>query len=250
MSTKEQIIRFIKDEVKDNDPNSFFREPLVGFSSAQDELYINIKEIVGKHHIEPKDILAEAETVVSFFIPFTEALVKGNRGEEVSEEWAVSYIECNALIAGICEKLIKELAKSGVQGAAVKATHGFDETILAAAWSHRSAAYIAGLGRFGRNKILITEKGGAGRYGSLVISEVIRPDVRQDKEFCLFYSGKNCTYCIDNCPVQALTADGFDRRKCYECVMAVNAGFPHLGLCDVCGKCSVGPCSGFPPSVL
>ena len=243
MVTREEIIQFIKDEVKNNNEHDFFREPLVGFSSANDELFRKIKEIVGEHHILPQDILPEAATVVSFFIPFSEELIKSNRGSEVSEEWALSYLEGNALINGTCEKLIQVLAGKGIKAGAMKATFGFDKTLLMAVWSHRSAAYIAGLGRFGRNRMLITEKGGAGRYGSLVISETLQPDERTDKEYCLSHLGKECSYCVKICPVGAISPDGFDRHKCHDHLEINGKKFAHLGHCDICGKCVVGPCS-------
>jgi len=243
MITKEEITQFIKDEVKSNNSHAFYREPIVGFAAADDELFKGIKEIVGTHHILPQEILPEAATVVSYFIPFSETLIESNRGSEVSEEWAQAYIECNCLINATCEKLIEELGKKSVKAGAMKATDGYDETLLMAVWSHRSAAYIAGLGKFGRNRMLITEKGGAGRYGSLVISQPLQPDLRTDKEFCLSHSGKECSFCVNNCPVGAVTPDGFDRHKCNKQLALSSARFSHLGHCDVCGKCAVGPCA-------
>jgi epoxyqueuosine reductase QueG len=242
---KEEIIRFIKNEINNNNHRLYFREPLVGFSSAEDELYNNIKEIVGKHHLYPRDILPEAKTVVSFFLPFSRELITGNRGEQVTEEWALSYIDGNGLINDTCEKLVEELKKSDIKAATQKATHGYDKTILAAAWSHRSAAYVSGLGRFGKNRMLITNAGGAGRYGSVVISESLEPDKRPEVDYCLSFSGKACSYCLKICPVGAFTDDSFDRFKCEKRVEEVNDSFPHLERCSVCGKCVVGPCAIF-----
>ncbi len=39
---------------------------------------------------------------------------------------------------------------------------------MACAWSHKSAAAIAGLGSFGLHRMLITDAGCAGRCGSLL----------------------------------------------------------------------------------
>ena len=242
MNTKEKIIELITEEVKNNNSNGFFREPIVGFSSAKDELFKHLKQIVGEHHILPEDILPEAETVVSFFIPFSEALVESNKGKEVSREWAQSYVECNILINNVCTKLVEALTASGIKAGAVKATGGYDEKTLVAAWSHRSAAYIAGLGMFGQNRILITKKGGAGRYGSIVISEVIQPDARTGEEHCFFHQGKYCRYCMNKCPVGALAEEGFDRHKCNKQLMSAECDFPDLKS-KCCGKCVVGPCA-------
>ena len=43
-------------------------------------------------------------------------------------------------------------------------------------WSERHAAYACGLGTFGLSKGLITEKGMAGRFASIIVSEVFGPD--------------------------------------------------------------------------
>jgi len=37
--------------------------------------------------------------------------------------------------------------------------------------------------------------------------------------------------------------DLFARHSCYERLLAVDASFPDLATCDVCGKCAVGPCA-------
>jgi hypothetical protein len=54
-------------------------------------------------------------------------------------------------------------------------THNFNEEDLTAGWSHKSVAFVAGLGTFGVNRMLITPAGCAGRFGSMVISAEIPP---------------------------------------------------------------------------
>ena len=69
MDLREEIINKIKFHVIESNDEKIFREPLVGFSSANDPCYLEIKEIVGKHHLYPTDILPDARSVISFFIP-------------------------------------------------------------------------------------------------------------------------------------------------------------------------------------
>lgn len=45
-------------------------------------------------------------------------------------------------------------------------------------WSERHVAFVCGLGTFGLSKGLITEKGIAGRLGSLIVSEKFEPRKR------------------------------------------------------------------------
>ena len=244
MELKNEIIAIIKNEVIHSEKRDWYREPIVGFASAEDPLFLELPDIIAYEPMHPKELLLSAKTAVAFFIPFSKKIVLSNRrGKEVSREWANIYIVTNAMIGDISKKIIDKLSERGIEGAAVKATHNFDVKTLKARWSHRSVAYIAGLGTFGLNRMLITSAGCAGRYGSVVISEEIKPDERPKGERCIYLKNGKCGFCIKNCPTQALTAEGFDRHKCYAHLLEVSKGFSDLGLCDVCGKCVVGPCA-------
>lgn len=143
MSLKEEIIEFIEKMVLESESKGFFRKPIVGFSSAKNPLYEQLKDIVGPEHLHPKDILPNAQSVVSFFIPFSESVINSNvKNTSVSREWGISYVEGNKLINLISEKLVVYLAKKNIEASTIKATHNFDEKTLKSAWSHRSAAYI------------------------------------------------------------------------------------------------------------
>jgi len=245
LSLKKELTDLVVKSVNESERKDLFREPLVGFSSAADPLYRQLKEIIGPEHLYPDDILPEAKTVVSFFIPFSKKVVTSNRKQEaVSMEWAESYVEANKLISEISSKMIEYLEGRGISATTVKATHTYDEKTLKCGWSHRSAAYIAGLGKFGVNRMLITRKGCAGRYGSVIVSYDITPDKRTDEEYCVYYKEGTCLNCIKACPVGALDIEGFDKFKCNDRLLENAKLFTDLGCCDVCGKCVVaGPCA-------
>lgn len=238
------ITALIEAEVAGDEHAPFFRLPLVGVSAAADPAYTQIKEIVGPHHAYPQDILPGVQSLVSFFIPFSQMVVASNRkSADVSEEWALAYVYGNRLINRISQKLVDYFTGSGIAAATVPATHSFDEKTLMAAWSHRSAAYIAGLGSFGTNRMLITKKGCAGRYGTVFVAAQLPATTFKEQQNCLRLQGKGCHFCQDNCPTGALRDGVFNRHKCYAHLLAVDAKFPQLGLVDVCGKCAVGPCA-------
>lgn len=221
-----------------------YRTPLVAYAAAADPLFLRMKQIIGERALLPTDLLPTAQTVVSFFVPFTPALVQLCRQHpDVAREWAVAYIETNQLINDICQDLQQILGQLGVQAASVPATHNFDPETLTSRWSHKSVAYIAGLGTFGVHQMLITARGTAGRFGSLVISAPLRATQRPPGEYCLHRQTGGCLACAAQCPVQALSAQGFDRRKCFQRVMEVDAYYADLDLCDVCGRCALGPCA-------
>ncbi len=223
-----------------------YREPLVGFASTDNHLFQEMSEgqTTGVRHLHPKELLPDASTVVAFFLPFGSGVVNANReGSQVAREWALAYIETNQLISTICNHLAKELAEAGVKTAFEPATHNFSRETLTAAWSHKSVAYVAGLGTFGVNQMLITGAGCAGRFGSMVISAEIPADDPVSEELCRNRQGRSCLYCVRNCPAGALTREGLNRERCYQQVMEVNEAFSDLPLCDVCGKCATGPCA-------
>jgi epoxyqueuosine reductase QueG len=118
-----------------------------------------------------------------------------------------------------------------------------------ARWSHKHLGYLAGLGRFGTHRMLITPAGCAGRLGSLVTEAELgdHPLIRT-KEACLLKAGKKCGKCMKACPVQALEQDGFDRHRCWNRLNENRhtlASFSDLPLSThVCGKCAaLMPCS-------
>jgi epoxyqueuosine reductase QueG len=248
MTLREEIIDFIMAKTEEANQADFYRKPLVGFSSASDPLYAKIKETVGPQHLFPADVLPEVKTLVSFFLPFSKKVVAANRREpEVpAREWVDSYAHANILIDRISQGLAALMAAKGLKAASVGATGNYDGKTIKAPWSHRSAAFAAGLGRFGLNRMLITPAGGAGRYGTVFISEEIPPSARPTEELCLFFKNGGCRHCLEHCPVQALGQgpDEFDRQACHRQLLAMSSRTPEPSP-HVCGKCAVGPCAIF-----
>jgi epoxyqueuosine reductase QueG len=129
------------------------------------------------------------------------------------------------------------------------ATHNFNEDKLMARWSHKHLAHLLNLGRFGVNHLLITPVGCTGRLGSFV-SEVELGDhpLIETDEACLLKAGKECGKCTIACPVDALTKDDFDRRRCWDRLNETRRVLDYFSdlpeSTDVCGKCSaIVPCS-------
>lgn len=223
-----------------------YREPLVGFAAADDPRFLELPRLVGPTHLLPHDLLPGAQSVVAFFLPFAPWVIAANarHRQQVAREWAVAYVETNALIGRITAHLIESLAGFGIRAAAEPATHNFDPLTLASRWSHKSAALIAGLGSLGLHQMVITDAGCAGRFGSLVLDAELPPTPVVLKERCLYFHDGSCLECVQHCPVGALDANApLDKQRCYRHLLHVAAGYADLGLADVCGKCAVGPCS-------
>ena len=228
------------------DTRTEYRAPLVGFVAADDPGFARLRRVAEPSHLLPADLLPGARSVVSFFLPFAPWVVGANarQREEVAREWAVAYIETNALIARITAHLIEALAQRGVRAAAEPATHNFDPVSLISRWSHKSVAVIAGLGSFGLHQMVITDAGCAGRFGSLVLDAELAIEPVAPRERCLYFHDGSCLECVQRCPVGALDADQpLDKQRCYRRLLEVADQYQDLGLADVCGKCAIGPCS-------
>ena len=216
--------------------------PLVGFADASDEAFLPLRQAAHPNHRLASEELPGATVAVSWFLPFTRALAEGNRaGELPSRDWSDAYGETNAMARHVNGYLVRRLGEMGVRAAVPQGADRTDPERVMSLWSQRHVAWLAGLGTFGRNNLLIGEQGSCGRYYSVVTTLQVPPDRPLTRENCLFRRGIPCRACLDRCPVQALTDGGFDRFACHR-VTEHNAA--RYGGHDVCGKCAVGlPCS-------
>ena len=246
-----------------------YDEPLIGFGSADDCLFEKYKEpgIVGPWMLAPKEWLASAETVISVFFPFTKRVKESNAlmTDIASHEWAYGRVEGQIFINSCMAALAEWFAENGEEaimpagdsrffaltygkkkGAAATSKSaaelypGADENTFSSSWSERHAAFVCGLGTFGLSRGLITEKGMAGRFGSIIVSTKIEADVRPYKEvyeYCI-----KCGKCADNCPAKAFPVRGE--------IKVQSICEPHVGKTAQilkprygCGLCQVGtPC--------
>ena len=223
-----------------------YRRPLVGFASAADPRFRELQRIVEPTHLLPEDMLPGARAVVSFFLPFAGWVIEANARDRswVAREWPVAYMETNALIERITAHLIDTLAEQGIRAAAAPATHNYDPVTLVCRWSHKSVAVIAGLGSFGLHRMVITDSGCAGRFGSLVIDHELEVAPIAAKERCLHFFDGSCHECVSRCPVNALCMDGsLDKQRCNHRLLGLAKQLGSGSVADACGKCAIGPCS-------
>ncbi|MBY8992199.1 MAG: epoxyqueuosine reductase [Candidatus Lokiarchaeota archaeon] len=239
------VIGFIEDYKLRHSIQTKWRDPLLGFANAKDPIFQQLKQVVDEDHKLPQEMLENANSVISFFIPFNDGVVLSNsNGINASEKWAIAYVETNKVITELSKFLTNFLKDKKYNCVEIAPTHNFDKKKLKSYWSHKHAAYVAGLGKFGLHKMLITEKGCCGRLGSLITSAIIDATERNEDNYCLYFQDGSCTQCVDRCSFDALHIDSFDRHKCYEICLRNGQLYSNLGKSDMCGKCACGiPCS-------
>ena len=244
---EQEIAAAVADAQASSATGTRWRTPLVRYASAHDPLFPELRRIVGPTHATPQELVPGAQSVVVWFLPFATPIPASNRPKRLASiQWADAYVETNALVRAIAQRLADGLAERGHRSAVLPPTHDFDTETLMSDWSHKHVGYIAGMGQFGLHQMLITPAGSAGRLGSLPTTAVLEPSPRVEQPACLWRLDESCTACVDCCPVGALGMDGsFDRHRCWD-FCRENEG--HNGRADVCGKClSVVPCTYIDP---
>ncbi len=230
-----------------------FETPLIGVAAAGDPLFIKMKnpELVGERFLLPEEWLPGAKSVISVFFPFSETVRKSNRGsgKEIGFEWLYGRIEGQRFLEKTMLFLSRLLADAGISNVVPQCDprylDGVKEELYTSNWSERHVAFVAGLGTFGLSRGLITRRGMAGRFGSLISAEKWKPDERDYEEVYEYCS--RCGACVKNCPSGSIALEGGkDHTLCRAFMEETKKTYsPRFG----CGKCQVGvPCESRVPN--
>lgn len=239
-----------------------YDQALVGVAAADDPLFRRFREpgVVGPHYLLPEDWLPGAQSVVSVFLAYTEAVRASNRADKrlPSPEWLIGRIEGQQLIQGLlCEALMDALRSSGGAVNAPMLDPRFQSwsdadgpeapggPAFTSNWSERHTAYACGLGSFGLSRGIITEKGMAGRFFSVITTLAAVPTPRPYTE--VYEHCTQCGACVKRCPAGAITQEGGKAHPpCAAFLDHTRELFsPRYG----CGKCQTAvPCEASRPS--
>ncbi|MDW7668888.1 MAG: 4Fe-4S binding protein [Bacillota bacterium] len=270
---KEELIKKASEFIKTSEDNyikkeqaisdtvvgmKIFEAPIFAFGDAKDKYFSRLKQpdAVGSHFKLPREWLPQGKTVISYFLPFTETVRNGNKQEDTwpSQEWLHGRYEGQMLLNKLSLYLEAELVNSGYLSIAPSLDDEFwskgssnessteednhEKNLLSftSNWSERHIALVCGLGTFGLSKGLITSKGIAGRFGSIVTELKIDPTEREYKDIYEYCS--ECGDCITQCPVDAISLEkGKNHQICSEFLDVIKKKYiPRYG----CGKCQVG----------
>jgi len=160
----------------------------------------------------PKDIYSKAETVIAFAIKLpTESLYAEN---------PVPFSHMNTLamqkMDSITYDISSELDRLGLKNVLIPTDDPYlywdnDKQEGRAILSLRHVGYLAGLGKLGKNNLLINKDfGNMIQIGALLTSVRYDSDPLADYEVC----PPNCRICLDICPQNALTGDTVIQKEC------------------------------------
>lgn len=271
-ASAEWITEIIVDCVRDSEVNRqpgppemrVYDEPLVGFVPGDDPLFDQYKTIIGSFHLTPAELFRQSVgegtpaaelTVISWVLPFTDDIRASNAEQPrfPSKQWAQARIYGEEFNDVLRAHLVAELQKAGHDAVAPILTDSFEtlrseEVGWGSTWSERHIAYAAGLGSFGLSDGMISSKGIAVRYGSVIASLASACEVAsrpQLHEYCTFLREGGCMVCAKRCPAGAITAEGHNKDRCREHLREARAYIEQRYGPDGsgCGLCQTGvPC--------
>jgi len=148
----------------------------------------------------PQSIYPEAQTVIVIGLPVQLPIVETAPSIYYNELYTI----VNNLLDSKAYEISNYLTEKGYPSIYLpRDGYGNIDILLknpVAFFSHKHAAYLAGLGSFGENNILLTkEYGPRVRFTSIFTSATIEGDPISDEDLCT-----HCERCINQCPVNAI----------------------------------------------
>lgn len=241
--------------------------PRLAVARGDDPLFAWLKSDIGPFLWTPEEAFALAFpgdplpgdrlSVICWVLPQT-ARTRADQGcqqEVPAERWARSRFYGEAFNYQLRLHLAMQLCAAGFRAAAPETLPAFSAKCqsarygLAADWSERHAAWVAGLGTFGLSDGLITEFGKAVRFGSVVAAidlPVTARRYRGHQDWCLWHAKGTCSACIQRCPAAAINESGHDKELCQQYISSVTVPFVNRYYAtgaSPCGLCQVDiPC--------
>lgn len=151
-----------------------------------------------------------------------------------------AYDVINERLDLLASELGSLVQAAGHRARPVPASKRVDDGALAAVFSHKLAAHLAGLGWIGRSCLLVTpERGPRVRWVTVLTDAPLTPTGGPMEPAC-----GDCRECVDICPVQAFTGRAFrpdearearyDAHACSAYFAALAEQLPEAPVCGLC----------------
>ena len=185
----------------------------------------------------PKSILSNSESVIVIGIPIPSSILD----TAPSIAYAQTYKNINSMLDMATQRIAMELMNLGFDAMPLPRDgyHGISglRESSTAFFSHRHAAYLAGLGSFGNNNVLLTGKYGPRiRFSSIITNAKLSGKGPIGKDLCIY-----CGKCVRECPAKALKVGKYtdmitNKELCIDrSEMLAKQGISPCGICvSVC----------------
>lgn len=213
--------------------------PLVGFASA-DRWDEPLFEPWVPEAFRPRAIVPETNTVIVIGLPVSLPVLESAPSIWYHEH----YRTINSLLDGAAYRIAAVLTREGSPSVPLPRDGYGSVSVLkecpVAFFSHRHAAFLAGLGNFGVNNMVLTpEYGPRIRFTSILTTAEIASDPLRREPLCT-----RCGRCADACPVHALAGGEYpaaltDKKGC--AIRSEALAKRYIAPCGICIRvCPVG----------
>jgi epoxyqueuosine reductase len=213
--------------------------PLVGVAGVERWLNPPFKPWMPEEFY-PQSIYPEARSVIVIGLPVTLPALETSPSILYRE----LYMTVNGLLDQYTYRLANFLSEKGYPSLFVpRDGYGSIKVLMdnpIAFFSHRHAAYLAGLGTFGISNMVLTPRYGPRvRFGSILTAAELPPDPLMERDLCT-----RCMRCVDMCPSKALRREGYpegltNKKSCAAYSAELNEHY--ISPCGICIKvCPVG----------
>lgn len=249
---KAKIMEDIKKAIREfearPDITTRFGTPIVGYADARNPIFdMYFSRTISDH---PKRIYRPGNTVVVHFVPYAPEITESNKGGDApSEAWKTAFNESMWLSMRLNGVIREALDTVGRLSSCTNTPTDWNEELCRETWSHKLAAYAAGIGKFGPAGSFQTEEGFAGRFSSIITdgqyAEAFDPLSADELEAMYQEIQKQYRYqeaggpvcsqeMIKACPGRAISEKGIDRKLCQAYCKTIDK---HIPSPEVCGKC-------------
>jgi epoxyqueuosine reductase len=164
---------------------------------------------------------------------------RANRAVALSYQYH-SYDLINQRLDLLIKQVSRFLQRNGHRALPVPASKQIDDERICAAFSHKMAAHLSGLGWIGKSCLLVTpEMGPRVRWATVLTDAPLQVTGEPLEERC-----GSCRLCVDICPVHAFTGTSFrpseprgkryDAGKCERYFAEMRENDDGLAVCGLC----------------
>jgi len=157
----------------------------------------------------PRDLLGNCKSVAVVACEFPSSAI-----DEDSDSYTAIRNSMAAKVDAITEEMANRLKSMEIDAVSVSSlAAATDNGRFRGPVSLKHAAEFAGLGRIGKNTLLVNEKYGNMIWiGAVLTALDLEADRRAEYEGCT----PGCRLCIDRCPVSALGDECMDQMACFK----------------------------------
>ena len=241
---KKKITETVERFQEQDDITCRFDEPVIAYVSTDDVRFDTL--FARGLNAHPREIYTPGRTIILYFIPFAEEIVKANEAApEPTEEWVRAYYESLWLAMYVNQAIREVMVGQGRLISNLSNMVEWDDEKCREGWSNKYAAAIAGLGEMGPAGSFHINGRYGGRVGGMITDGMYaeKPETIEGDDLlkalneivgpCL-YDGPCSKEMIEVCPGGAITEEGIDKGKCRDYCRKFNETTP---VPEICGKC-------------